>query len=121
MSIWDGSFTPLRKHRDGCGKIENHIRVVSKTLLDDDEMAVLNEEVENDEDALPEDMVVLGEGDLAYSVMMGWVGDSTGEYEYVIRADEEPSDEDAVGMIADYIEEENARRRKAKEEEIAHE
>lgn len=110
---WNGLFTPpLRKHRLGTGDIKNHIEIKHVEKLDDP-------------DDLPEDagdelgqITELGVGDIPWLVTIGWVASGDTEYEYIILSDEKPSDDQAQGMIAEYVEEENARRRARGAKEI---
>lgn len=120
----------LRKHRDYCGDITNHIGIMAMTRLSDDEVDTINDEESEDY----EEIVILNEevGEVPYRVEMGWKthdgGFSDKTYEYVIYVIEPlPSDKpdkketDSVKAIAQYIEEENARRREAGEEQITDE
>lgn len=120
---WGGAFLPLRKHRDYCGDVSNHIVILSKTLLDDDELEIGGEDEYINEDGYSADeLVVIGEGSLSILVTMTWKdeghGVNLGTYEYIVNADEVLEDEDLADMLAEYIEEENARRRREGQREI---
>lgn len=112
---WGGAFLPLRKHRDYCGKMENHITLVRDPFIADED--------DVNEDGYGEDELIVineGEGSIAWHLEMDWVGHESDSktYEYVMMADEKPTKEEAISRLAQYIEEENARRRREGQREI---
>jgi hypothetical protein len=96
MTIWNGAFaSPLRKHRLYTGSIENHIDVNSITQLDADEEQELMDDFEDAES----DLVIIGDGNISWLVRVGFNGDEDTLYEFVIQADEEPSEDEAKALI----------------------
>lgn len=115
MTFWNGSI--IRKHRLFTGDISNHIEVKSITQLDDDEIDAVDEDLEDGVD-----LVQINEGTgVPYLVVVGWKPGGDKAYEYVVWSLNDINEENAVAAIADYIYEENARRREAGEEQITDE
>jgi hypothetical protein len=83
---WGGKFLPLVKHDLGTGDIRQHVKVVSITQLDDDEIADYDEDSENDMEF--EDLLQLGDGPVQYLVSVLFSGE--GPYDYVVWG---PADE----------------------------
>lgn len=119
---WGGAFLPLRKHRDGCGVTSNHIKIVAKAILDEEETEPGGEDEFVNEDGYSADELTVineGEGTIALLVSMEWKHWGGVIYQYIMMIEDEvPEDIQIAERLAQYIEEENARRRAREDAEI---
>src|SRR5690606_3540793 len=106
MTIWNGAFaSPLRKHRDYCGDIRNHIMAREEPLMLDDAEASRLASSGEEEDDESIDVEELGEGDIPWLCTISFTKDEDSEYEFIIWSDEEPSPEEIVELVGTWVQE----------------